>query len=374
MISKPTILFVSTVSTPRNGVGQIVRALADACEKEDMRSVVFTGRGQSGDADFVSNGRTGFYRNVFMARFLKQDGFMDVASARRLNERILELKPDLVHLHNLHGYYTHLPSLGETLDKLDVPVIVTLHDLWFATGRCAWPWCGDPEYCTADCSQCKFPNSYPAKWLPGRSMRKDKEEFLQGKHVVVPSRWMFERLEKHTPVIIPNGVDKLIFKPYENVRRDSSMLLAVATKWNHTKGIEDIAELAQVLPEELKIVLVGNNALHHPRIKSLGYIDDARKIAQLMAQSRAVLSASHHEAFGMTVAEALATQTPVIARAGTAAAELISDKRFAVDFMHPQSVVKAIMNTDSYMFGENVISTREMTQKYIGLYKKLLGI
>ncbi len=372
MTKRPLVLHINTVADPRNGVGQIVRALATAATKEVFRSQIIAGYGNPADSDYVVESDTSYYLNVLKSRMFADDGFLRSSASKALCRIIQALHPDLVHLHNLHGYYCDITTLKDTLDRLNIPVVLTLHDLWMTTGRCAYPPNGDcPELKRNACRECPFPRRYPAKWLKSESRLSEKLDFLDNITLVAPSRWIADRVPNRTVTIIPNGIDPYIFSPSNTQKRQG--LIAIAGRWNRTKGIDDILRLADVLPDGEYISLVGKSVPKHPKIKNLGAISNPQILADVLRRHRALLSASHEEAFGLTVAEALATGTPAIVRSGTGPEEQLADKSFAVDFSKPTEVLRAIERLDEYKLPEHVNSLEAMNEQYYDLYRRLLN-
>ena len=375
MSNRPKILHLNTVADIRNGVGGIVMSLAKYASDYGMIARVFSGYGNSQGSHYVAQGRLRYCLNVFKCRCGGDDGFLKSTTTQRLNRLIAAEKPDLIHLHNLHGYYCDLPSLKAAITELGVPVVVTMHDLWLATGRCAYP-SDDCIERHVDCKKCTERSRYPATWL-GRNSRKDeKSDFLSGMNVVVPSRWMAKRVQQLigiNPLIIPNGVNKNIFNINEaGITERKKQLLAVATKWNNVKGVDDLICLAEKLPHDWNIVMVGKNVPKHPKIAKTGYIDSREAMAKLMKESAAIVSAARHEAYGMAVAEALSAGTPAIVRRATAPAEFLPDIRFAVDFSKPEKVVALLDLLDEYQMADTILSDQDMAERYFELYKSLL--
>lgn len=373
MDKRPLILHINTVARRRNGVGQIVHALSDIATSKGFNSHIIAGYGESEDSDFIVEHRNVYYLNVLKSRLFEDDGFIRTTETDNLNRHIISLKPDLVHLHNLHGYYCDLPSLRSTLDYLGVPVVQTLHDLWFFTGRCAYPPDGNClEQTDSSCARCPHADRYPAKWVHGKSRLTEKIQFLKQCTVVAPSKWVADRSNTSKPLIIPNGVDLNIFHG-DNGYTERNGFVAIATTWNPRKGIDDIVKLADALPDNEYISIIGKNAPKHIRIKNLGPIDNPSLIADILKHHKALLSCAREEAFGMSVAEALATGTPAIVRKGTAPEEQLYDKSFAVDMSNTDEVLHAMSRLDDYTFPRNIPSTVQMADAYYELYTRLLN-
>lgn len=373
METPPKILQISTVASPRNGVGQIVRAIHSSAAENGMQSFVFAGYGDTADSDYRIMPRRQYAVNALKSRLFNEDGFLDSSFNRKFLEEVERLNPDLVHLHNLHGYYTHLPSLHKTLKQLGVPVVITLHDLWLTTGRCAFPPGGEcSELDRGSCDLCPHRDRYPAKWIPGKNMSALKRVFLEDFTPVVASQWMAEKCHVPQVRVIPCGIDNSIFRAHPDVEKDNGLLLAVATKWDKRKGTDELIALADNLPSGTRLGMVGKNVPKHPNIIDYGFIDSPVELARLMARSKVLLSAAREESFGLTVPEALATGTPAIVREGTAPAEMIPDKTFVVDFKNPREVLAAIERIGEFVFQEKIFTQKEMVSDYYALYRELM--
>ena len=78
------------------------------------------------------------WRHLALSRLTDRSGFFSKRATQKLVRQLELFKPDLVHLHSLHGYYLHLPTLFDYLKKNDLPVVWTMHDCWAYTGHCAY--------------------------------------------------------------------------------------------------------------------------------------------------------------------------------------------------------------------------------------------
>ena len=368
MKEKLKILHINTVDNDRNGVGQIVNAIHNNAYLFGFSSSLLTGNFNS----------LTYKLNVLKSRLWDEDGFLVTKKTKRLSNQIILEKPDLVHLHNLHGYYCDIRSIDSVLRILQVPVIITMHDLWLCTGRCAHPPNGFCSYFfERSCRKCPFRERYPAKWIPGNPKLFEKLNFLKDKTLVVPSQWMASKVELMTgmqPLVIPNGIDKSFFHPYETAAHDSNKrLLAIASKWTTSKGRDDLIKIADTLPSEWTFTVVGNIAPNHPKINKTGYLSSKQKIANLIANSTALVSVSHEESFGLTVAEALAMKKPVIVRKNTAPEEMISDKSFVTDFVDNKSFNSILSGLSNFSTTYIPIDISEMAALYYKLYTRLLN-
>ncbi len=143
------------------------------------------------------------------------------------SHRILDLpgeRPDIVHLHNLHGGYFDLLTLSRLMRR--VPVVLTLHDAWLLSGHCAHSF--ECERWRVGCGRCPDLSIYPAvrRDATAYNWRRKQRVFAKSRlHVAAPSEWLMRKVEQSilAPAIverriIPNGVDHGIFRPGDKAR------------------------------------------------------------------------------------------------------------------------------------------------------------
>lgn len=253
---------------------------------------------------------------------------------KQLVKRLKEYKPNLIHLHNLHGYYLDYEELGRYLRQANVPVVWTLHDCWPLTGHCAYyaTETGVCEQWTSTCWHCPKKKDYPRVLLDRVSEEhRLKKELFGGidKLTMVPvSQWMGENIRrsylKDKPmVVIWNGIDLNVFAeqgPRAELRHkwgvgeDEYMLLGVASHWTNRKGYADIVSLYDL--EGVRLVLVG---LTHRQKKQLPQsiigiesIESADALAELYSIADLFVNPTYSDTFPTTNLEAQACGTPVL--------------------------------------------------------------
>jgi len=213
------------------------------------------------------------YLHVVRTRLLDSHGFGSSSATKKLIASIKALNPDVIHLHNLHGYYLHIGLLFAYLKQANKPVIWTLHDCWAFTGHCAYfDFIGCDRW-MSECHDCPSKLEYPKSLFIDRSQLnyKQKNEIFTGVKkltIVTPSKWLAALLkesflQEYPVAIINNGIDLGVFKPTQSDLRgrykleDQFILLGVASEWNERKGYRYLLDLAKHLRPDEKIVLVG---------------------------------------------------------------------------------------------------------------------
>ena len=280
------------------------------------------------------------------SKFLDLHGLLSTAQTRELVERIKDYQPDIIHLHNIHGYFCNFKVLFEYLDSVDTPVVWTLHDCWSFTGRCFHFVGVDCYKWKTGCYDCKAEPGYTVSKYYDRSrelyaLKKRLFSSVKNLTLVPVSDWQAAFLKDsflkdcnvHT---IHNGVDIEKFRPMNGNRlRDKHRLdgkfviLGVASPWNTRKGLDDFYRLRTMLSDEFAIVMVG---LTPKQIEKLpdGIIGIARtesqqELAEYYSMADVFVNLTYLDTFPTTNLEALACGTPVVTYRTGGSPEAICD-------------------------------------------------
>lgn len=335
---------------------------------------------------------------------LDRHGLGSVGATKRLI-RVIDsrIKPDIIHLHNIHGYYLNYRILFEYLQKVGIPVIWTLHDCWPITGHCVYFELVGCDRWQSSCAHCPQSSAYPRSFRDhsARNFRLKKELFtsLGDRLTLVPvSNWL-ERLLRRSFFrdfriqTIHNGIDLSVFQPHTaNVKsdprlKDRYMVLGVAAPWTERKGLSDFIKLRSVLPRDYAIVLVGVSERQRrclpDGIIGMGRTHNIGQLVELYSSADCVLSLSKEETFGMTIAEGFACGTPAIVYDCTATRELVTPKTgLVVETGNIEQIAHAIRSIeqngkDAYqeacrIRAEQSFDQNKQFRKYIDLYDNLL--
>lgn len=320
----------------------VAAARGDAAVVEAMcRGGVAAGRGDV--TTYRIEGRLGVLRNVVEARLRDNDGFLASRATRRLIARLEEWTPDVIHLHNLHGYYIDSRLLFDYIRRSGCRVVWTLHDCWPLTGHCALFTAIGCNGWESGCERCHHIGVYPRCVTKGHTARNFALKRLtfsgvERLRIVTPSQWLGGLVKRsylgdYEMTVIPNGVDLDRFKPRENDVKarlgieGRTMLLGVASKWLSVKGLDDFVALAQLLGEEYAIVMVGVDERLRQRLPgriiALPHTESVEELAELYTAADLLLNLSREESFGLVSLEALACGTPVLTYDCTAAPEVL---------------------------------------------------
>ena len=133
------ILFINTVCG-RSSTGRILYDIDCLLRESGDESLTLYGRYDAPESMNALRTETDFGNKVhgLYTRLFDRQGFASKRATKKMIAAIKAYQPDVVHLHNLHGYYLHLPTLFTFLSKTDIPVVWTLHDCWPYTGHCVY--------------------------------------------------------------------------------------------------------------------------------------------------------------------------------------------------------------------------------------------
>ena len=275
---------------------------------------------------------------------LDRHGLASCGPTKKLIREIELIKPDLIHLHNIHGFYLNYPILFRYLSTVDIPVVWTLHDCWAFTGHCAWPIHGHCDRFQEQCCHCPLQSKgYPKSFLLDRSrsnfkLKKRYFRSLQDLHLVTVSRWLEQQvrlsfMQDMDIRTIYNGLDTEVFRPSgtppTSVTDGHPLVLGVCNAWYDWKGLDDMAALREILPDDYEVMVVGVNEDQMHRlpegITCIRRTDSVSQLAEIYSQADVFVNPSKVESFGMTTAEALSCGTPSIVYDTSACPEVVDN-------------------------------------------------
>jgi glycosyltransferase involved in cell wall biosynthesis len=259
-------------------------------------------------------------------------------------------RPDIAHLHNLHGNYfdlRYLPKLSHTL-----PTVLTLHDGWLLSGHCSHSFdCMRWQTGCGNCPDLTIAPAIPRDETAHNWKTKQRIYAASRLYVATPSRGLMNKVEQsmlragmRQARVIPYGIDLAQFRPGDKVaaRRalgletDAVFLLASANwirrnPWKDYKTMRRAVELAaaQWRGRPLVFLLLGEKGesefFGNGEIRLMGFEQDATRITRYYQAADIFLHAAHSDTFPNTILEAMACGTPVVATAVGGIPEQVRD-------------------------------------------------
>lgn len=378
-------LFINSVCGI-GSTGKICLGLAKALEEQGYECKIAYGRG---DVPAEANKyavRIGTnldnYLHVLKTRVFDEHGFGSVQATKHFLQWAEEYKPDLLWLHNIHGYYINIELLFAWIKKHpEMQVKWTLHDCWAFTGHCSYFTMANCSQWKNHCVHCVQKSAYPSSYLRDNSYdnfdrKKNAFTGIKNLTLITPSKWLGnlvgESFLKEYPVEVHyNTIDKEIFKPTPSNFRiryhleNNIIILGVANVWSKRKGLNDILSLANKLDDRYVIVIVG---LNHKQIKRLppdiiriSRILDQKELASIYSAADLYVNPRHEETFGMTTADAEYSGTHSIVYEGSASEEVARKLRGVVIQPDPDilaNTITSIFTVTNNRGGRRAIASR----------------
>ena len=393
-----SILLQINVTVNWGSTGKIAEQIGQIAMEHGWESYIAYGRMMNpSKSKLIKIGnRLDVYLHYVMSRFFDMEGLMSRRATKKLVQEIERIRPDVIHLHNIHDHYLNYPILFNYLEKAGIPVVWTQHDQWATTGHCPYNQIGCERW-KRQCYDCPA----KAKWSIDRSLynyNSKKQYFTTIKEltVVSVSDWLNSQigqsfLGSQSLRVIKNGVDVNVFQPsqigvraqYE--KKKKKIVLGIASVWDEGKGYEDFVNLCECLPKDWVVVLVG--AIKEKKLKdNIIYIPRTQnqlELAGIYTEANVFVSMSRSETFGLTIAESMACGTPAIVCDNTSQPELVTEDTGAVVKTGDINGVLGALER----FKEKSESTSELCrerasiffdknkkyQEYLALYEELLA-
>lgn len=344
------VLFINTVFG-KGSTGRIIKELGEAIEETGGEYKVAYGRGEVTDQEhtYFIGSKADRYIHAGLSRITDRAGFFSKGCTNELIEFIREYSPDIIHLHNLHGYYINLPVLFKYLSaEFKGKVVWTLHDCWAFTGHCTYYSFAKCDAWKNECKNCPQKNEYPTSILVDSSKKNQTEKLMlinaikEKLTVVTVSEWLRGEVEKSQIqcsdlLCIHNGIDVDRFRPVQSSIRtkynigNKYMFLCVSDGWDTRKGIETVIELSKNIDDNSCIVMIG---LEKTQLKELpdNIIGMERtwnqdELVEFYSTADVLFNPSKEETFGLVTAEAMACGTPAIVFNVTACPEIVGNNK-----------------------------------------------
>lgn len=328
--------------------------------------------------------------HALASRIFDCAGFCSKNATKKLVKEIERYNPDIVHLHNLHGYYLNIEILFEYLAAADIPIVWTLHDCWAFTGHCSHFSKVQCEQWKTHCSYCIQKTCYPSSILMDNcksNFTRKSAAFTSIKRmtIVTPSQWLADLVKesflKEYPVkVIRNGIDLAVFKPtYGDFRekyglQDKKIILGVASVWDERKGFNDFLKLSDLVDDRTYIVLVGVNKKQRKKLPKnvigIERTNDAKELAEIYTAADVFFNPTYEDNYPTVNLEAQACKTFVITyRTGGSIESVHTD--CVIDQGDIASMLEVFKSGNYKYKTEMTLDRKEIAQDYLKLYYKI---
>lgn len=386
--------------------GRIMENIGKLAISNGWKSYVAFGRASNkSDSNEIIIGKPhDKYINVLNSRIFDNHGFNAKKATNNLVKQLEVIEPDIIHLHNIHGYYINIEILFKYLSFTKIPVVWTLHDCWSFTGHCSNFEAIDCKKWINECNTCPQLHTYPKSYVKDNSKvnfhKKEKIFNSINNLTIVPvSNWLVELLSKsylknNNIQLIHNGIDQKMFKPRNTNKisakynlNDKFIILGVAGIWNGFKGLNDFISLNSSLSENEQIVLIGLNETQIDKLPKgiigIPKTESIDELAELYTLADVYVNLTYEDTFPTTNLEALACGTPVITyNTGGSPEAIDAQTGFIIPVGNISYLLEKIkviqqVKTESYSNycikrAKLLFDSVDRNREYLNLYSKLL--
>ena len=271
--------------------------------------------------------------HALFARLLDNEGFSAKQATKNLLKWANYYNPDVLWLHNIHGYYINIELLFDWIkSRPEMQVNWTLHDCWAFTGHCAYFSYAGCEKWKTQCRNCPQKKDYPQSLLADSSaenfLRKQKAFCgVKDMTLISPSKWLADLvkqsfLQEYPVEVRHNTIDQSVFKPTPSDFReklglgDKKIVLGVASVWDRRKGLADFVRLSSLLPEEYQVVLVGLDESQGKtlpdNIVQISRTNSAQEMAEIYTAADVFVNLTYEDNYPTVNLEAQACGTPCL--------------------------------------------------------------
>ena len=310
--------------------GKIAVAISQLLTQNNVDNYVLYSHGQSEYPLGIKYAKDAECKlQALRSRITGEYGFGAQEITKKLIAELEKLQPEIVHLHNIHTHDCNLEMLFSYFKEKQTKLFWTFHDCWAFTGYCPYYDLVECNKWQTECGDCPQKKLYT--WFKDKSAElfARKKALFTGLDltIVTPSKWLADEVKKSFlkdyPVrVINNGIALDVFRPTQSDFREKQglegkkVLLGVAFEWEKRKGLDVFLSLAERLPDEYRIVLVGTNDSIDKQlpknILSIHKTQNQTQLAEIYTAADVFVNATREENFPTVNIEALACGTPVL--------------------------------------------------------------
>lgn len=365
-MSKKLLLINSVINT--GSTGRIAESIGEVANANGFKTYVAYGRKSNKSSLQTYKIGNSFFNfiHLVLSRFFDNQGLLSIIPTLRLISYIKKIKPDIINLHNIHGYYISHKLIFKYLNSTSIKIYWTFHDCWPITGHCIYFDYVQCDKWKTSCNNCPQTHTYPRSYFRDRSRKNFKEKkelFSKNKNLTIigVSNWMCSLVDKSflknsNKITIHNGINLKVFTPlskfeYQLINELDSKkftILGVAYQWTSRKGLLDFIKLTERLNSDFQIILVGlsrkqignlpKNIIGIPKTENIS------ELVQLYSYSDVFVNPTYEDNYPTTNLEAMACGTPVITyNTGGSIESVCNETGFIIDKGDINSLTSSII-------------------------------
>lgn len=359
--------------------------------------ILYSSRGNDDPLGIRCSDNTYIKIQALKSRIYGNYGFNSHKATRKMISELERIRPDIVHLHNIHGHDCDLEMLFQYFKERNTKLVWTFHDCWAFTGYCPHFIMKKCDQWRTQCSSCIQRREY--SWFVDRSsyLFNKKKKLFQGLDltIVTPSRWLADLVKqsflKNCPVqVINNGIDLKVFRPAGSDFRKTyclenrKIVLGVSFDWDKRKGLDVFIELAKRLPAEYQTVLVGTNEktdkILPENILSIHRTQNQQELAEIYSAADVFVNPTREENYPTVNMESIACGTPVLTFRTGGSPEILDETcGSVVDCDDIDALEKEIIrictdkpySTEACLKKAKEFDKNERFKEYINLYERI---
>lgn len=342
-----------------------------------------------------------YKKHALLSRLTGKQGFFSKHSTKKLIEHLEKIKPDIIHLHNLHSNYINIEILLNYINYNNIPLVLTLHDCWFFTGKCyhylkynCYKWKTKCNHCPAKTEE--LPNYLldHSKWVYQKKSKLFKN--IKNMTIVGVSDWISNEAKQSfffdkNFTTIYNGIDTTIFYPQKNDFRlkyklkNKFLILIMANKWFDCNNKNYIKDIEEILKDDEMIILVGcsskqiNMVKKSNKILSIGFLYDKNELCKIYSAVDVFLNITLVDSLPTVIMESICCGTPVISHDVAGCTELIDtdtgivfEKQNVKELRKSLSTIRNKQYNNCAARGKNKFNKKNCYEDYIKVYESLV--
>ena len=407
------LLQINPVIRNSTSTGRIMQEIGDLAMRNGWESYIAYSKGRDGVKESKSNilpvgNKLSVVWHGVMTRLLDRHGLASDAATREFVEQIKSLQPDVIHIHNIHGYFLNYKILFDYLSKSGIPIIWTVHDCWLYTGHCY-------HYASAGCykwqtycEKCPQRKEFPSSYVIDRSRKnfEDKKRAFTSippemMKIVTVSGWMRNEMSDSflkgcNFQVIHNGIDLNLFRPIDGteikekygIPAGKHIILGVASIWSKEKGWDDFMQMSRMIGEDEVIVLVGIDEKQKQtlptNIVGIARTESVEQLAQLYSVADVFVNPTWQDNYPTVNLEAIACGTPVVTyRTGGSVEAITPQTGVIVEQGDVKGLLEAVRGIEQQgkeyyragcrAFAEEHFDKNKCYAEYLDLYEQMIS-
>lgn len=381
--------------------GFIVKDIDELLTKKGIASYVVTPIATSSSERIINIGNALDRKwHALMTRILGHQCYGSKTATKKMLKKLDAIKPDIVHLHNLHSNYINFNLLFDYLEKNDIHTVITLHDCWFFTGKCFHYVAEGCDKWKTECFACpRNKKDVPSVLFDkSKSVYKDKKyaySKLKNLYVVSVSKWMQSQVRQSILNVgqlhqIYNGIDLSIFydrgKVWSKEQKidNKFIILGMANKWFDDKNKKALDKVIDSLDNQSILILVGgsNAEIKSDKVYMIDFVSDRDELAKIYSSADVFVNLTWEDSLPTVNMEALACGTPVVTYDSCGSPEIINKDTGLIipqgDINELMNAIQLIKKNGKFLYAEHCtrrakecFEKETQYEKYIALYRQI---